>query len=342
VLVAGYLPLVAAAIAAAGAAEAETKAVEIQLDGPEGCSGADAFFGFVRSRTQRVRRAEVGEPRTTLQVRLSRGHGNVVGELRMVDDRGGTDTRKVQGASCDEVVQALSLTAALALDPAALLTVEPGAAGAAADAAATAAQPADAASTAKVPAAPPDATLATPPAPKPRPLPGFEMGVGPLALAMLSGSMSPGIALAARKTLGKEGAFTPTLGLALAYVRNDVLQSPQDAQVALAGMGASVCPVRLAAGILTLQPCALALGGWLSATGRQATYVSTADRLWLSAGAAIRIAAFLGRGFSLELEGGFTAPLWKRRFFYANEPTNIVAETPTISPIVGLGLTYGL
>lgn len=332
-LAAGYLSLVMAAVAAAGAAEEDTgtKPVEVHFDGPEGCSGANAFFGSVRSRTDRVRRADADEPRTTVQVRLSREHGHVVGELRMSDDRGETDTRRVQGASCDEVVEALSLTAALALDPSARLFVPPAAPST--DDAATRTerdQPVPAAVTTTVP---------TPSASASRPAPGFELGAGLVGLAVLSGSFSPGIGVAARKNLGRDGRFRPTLGLGLAYVRNDVLQSPQDAEVALAAMGATVCPLRWAASILTVQPCALVLAGWLSATGRQVTHVDTVDRSWLSAGLTVRTAAFLGRGFSLELEGGISAPLVKRRFF-ATVPSNVVAETPTISPIVAIGLTY--
>ena len=131
------------------------------------------------------------------------------------------------------------------------------------------------------------------------------------------------------------------MGLAVTYVRNDVLQSPGAAQSSLAALAATACPVRFTAGILTFQPCALVLGGWLAATGRGATHTNTVNRLWLSGGGTLRIGAFLGGAISFELEGGVSAPLLKRRFFLT-QPTNVVAETPTISPIVGIGLTYGL
>jgi hypothetical protein len=342
VFAAGCVSLVMAAVAPLVAAEVDTatKPVEVDFEGPDGCSGAKAFFSSLRSRTNHVRQAEADEARAILRVRLSREHGQVIGELRMIDNHGGTDTLKVQGASCNDVVQALSLTAALALDPTSVLSVPRAAPSAVAAATGVPANPAEVLPAVKQPVPVPLAAAETPSTSAPSPLPSFELGAGPVGLAVLSGSFSPGISVVARKTLGGDGAFHPTLGLALAYVRNDVLESPQAARVALAGIGASACPVRWTASVLRVQPCALLLAGWLRATGRQMTHAGTVDRLWLSAGLTIRVAAFLGRGFSLELEGGINAPLVKRRF-YATVPSNVVAETPTLSPVVGIGPTYG-
>jgi hypothetical protein len=338
VLAQGILWLAAAIAAPAAAVEDAAKPVEIQLDAPEGCSTPDAFYGFLHSRTNRVRPAENGERRTTLQVRLTRARGQILGELRMVDDHGGTDTRKVHGASCDEVVQALSLTAALALDPAALLTVP--AATASANPESTAPTPPAAAESAVRATLPPPAATAAVQPETTLPVPGFELAAGPVAMTAAAGSLSPGIAVSARKSFGKEGVLLPSFGLDLAYVRNDLVQSPQQAQVALASLGVTACPLRLPAGRLALRPCVLLLGGWLSATGRQVTHVSTVDRSWLSAGATLRASVFLGLGFWLEAEGGASLPLLRRRF-YTTLPSNVVAETPTVSPVVGLRLTHG-
>jgi hypothetical protein len=339
VLLAGCLSLIVAAALglAAPDTEAGTKPVQVELDAPEGCSGAEAFFITLRSRTDLVRRAHGNEPRTTLQVRLTRVHGQVLGELRVVDDRGGTDSRRVQGANCDDVVQALSLTAALVLDPSALLSAP-----------STAPAPVPAATTAPVvaptvaPAAveqPVAAASQTADSLSMRASPSVEFGAGLVGTALLSGGYSPGVTLAARKILAGEGSFRPALGLAIAYVRNDVLQSPDAAQVSLVGLAGTVCPLRWTASILTFQPCALVLAGWLSAGGRQVTHPSNVDRLWLSAGGGLRTAAFLGRGVSLELEAAITAPLLKRSF-YTTMPSNVVAETPRISPLVGIGLAF--
>lgn len=314
------------------------KPVQVEFEAPAGCSGAEKFFGSLRSRTERVRQANEGEPHTTLQVRLSRTHGHVLGELRVVDDRGGTDTRKVQGASCDDVVQALSLTAALAVDPSALLSAPATAPEATApivapvvpDPPARKIQPkADLTATAEP--ATPQSTLQ---------VPSFALGAGPAGTTLLASSVGLGVAIASRWTLADRGILRASLGLAFIYVRNDVVRTPGAVQTALTGLAATACPFRVSASVLTFEPCALVLGGRLAASGRESTHTYSVDRLWLSAGGLLRAAAWLGDGLWLDLQVGVSAPFFKRRFF-ATTQDNIVGETPMISPFVGLGLAYG-
>jgi hypothetical protein len=82
------------------------------------------------------------------------------------------------------------------------------------------------------------------------------------------------------------------------------------------------------------------MAGLLSVSGYQVVHTSSVDLLWLSAGAVLRTAVHLGRGFSLDLEAGASAPLIRREF-YTTLPSHVVEKTPTISPVVGLGLAYG-
>jgi hypothetical protein len=352
---AGYLFLILAAVSQTGA-DAGQKPVEVQFEGPTGCSGAGAFFASLRLRAAHVRAAEGDESRTTLQVRLTRERGRVVGELRTIDGSGASDTRKVQGATCDDVVQALSLTAALALDPTAVLSVSPVEADA--DAAASTRTATPVAASPPTPGRDKTPIVEKPPEPvsekpqelapvpaaiepsPPRPVPSFEAGAGLLGLALLSGNFSPGIELEVHKNLGHGRVFHPALGLAFVYARNDVLQTPSAAAATLAAAGASACPVRVGASFLTLQPCAAMWGGLLKTAGRQLTNENSVNRLWLSAGLSLRLLAFLGHGLSLHLEGGFQSPLIRRRYF-ATLRRNVIAETPLLSPVVGLGLTYG-
>lgn len=357
-LAAGYLLFVLAAAAAEAEPDAGPKSVEVQFEGPAGCSGADAFFASLRSRTTHVRAAEGDEPRTILQVRLSRERGRVVGQIRTIENNGATDTRKVQGATCDDVVQALSLTAALALDPTAVLSVSPEDSATEATAPGQPAGPVNA-----TPPAPAINDAAAPPAEKAAPAvkeqpeaanaagvpaapsppwagPSWELGAGLVGLTLLSGDFSPGATLDVQKHLGSGALFRPALGVTLVYARNDVLQTPAETAAALVAAGVTLCPVRVRTSVLTLQPCVSFLGGMLAAAGRQLTHEKRVDRLWLSTGLALRALVSLGHGLSLRLEGGFQLPLYRRRYF-ATLPSNVIAETPTISPVVGLGLTYG-
>jgi len=349
VLLASYLSLIAAA--ASGLATPDpskgAKPVQVEFEAPAGCSSADAFFSSLSSRTDEVRQSDGNEPHTTIQVRLTRTRGRVLGELRVVDDRGGTDTRKVQGASCDDVVEALSLTAALAVDPNALLsapaTVPVPAATPAPGADANAAPPLSnppGAKKANEPTVTKAADLETPLAHAPLDVPWFELGAGAVGTALLTSSASPGIAVSSRWTPASSGFLRATLGLAFAHVRNGLLRSAGAVQVSFTGLGATACPLRLSASVFTVQPCALMMAGWFAASGKEAAYTYDVDHLWLSAGGVLHVSAFLGDGLSLDLDGGASAPFFKRRF-YRTSPGDIVGETPSISPIISLGLSYG-
>lgn len=379
------LLLTVSAASAGLAADAPVKPVQVDFEAPESCSGATAFYESLRTRTERVRRAEGDEERTTLRVRLTRQHGHVLGELRMLGDHGVTDTRRVQGATCDEVVQALSLTAALALDPTAQLSLPTAATPASSPSASTASasstsstssttspasttstSPSTSTSSTSSTSGPPSAEATPAPVARPsperppnpqekpepslssapqsasaaEPRPPLVIGAGAIAWSLLSGSSSPGLALTVRKTASSEGAFRPSLGLTLAYLRNDVTQSAAFAKVGLAAAALSGCPLRGTVSFLTFEPCAVLVAGWLSASATQVTQPSTIDRLWLSVAATMRTSAWLGHGFSVELEAGIQAVLLKRRL-YTTLPSHVVAETPTWSPLLALALAYG-
>ncbi len=53
-----------------------------------------------------------------MTVRLTRAGAKVHGELRISNPGGRSEARRVDGATCAEVVQSLSLTAALAIESA--------------------------------------------------------------------------------------------------------------------------------------------------------------------------------------------------------------------------------
>ena len=92
-----------------------TTPVRVQMDAEADCSSADAFFDAVRKRSSRVRPAEPAEAAALLDVKLDRAGTNVNGDLKLRREDGTVSTRHVTGVSCQAVVDALSLTAALAV-----------------------------------------------------------------------------------------------------------------------------------------------------------------------------------------------------------------------------------
>ena len=334
------LPFLAAVagLAAAPDPPTEVKPVQVEVDAPTGCANAKDFLNHLRLRTHLVRQATGDEPHTTLEVRLVEMRRQVTGELRVVDDRGESDTRKVQGANCDDVVQALALAAAVALDPNVLLPT-----------AVTTQTPATAVPSSPPPASAPAAvervdvpkSIAVPEADASRIEPRFALGAASMASVVISSSISPGVELFGRWTPVHSGAFRPTVGLAAFYLRNDLLGSPGAAQASLAGLAATLCGTGWGPGRINFKPCALLMGGLLSVRGQQAILTSSVDLLWLSAGVVARTSVHLGRGFSLDLEAGVSAPFFKREF-YTTLPSHVVEKTSTMSPVAGVGLDYGL
>jgi hypothetical protein len=176
-----------AMVALAQSGPAVSVPVRVEFDAPTGCSDAEAFFAGVLARARHVHRARPGETAVRLTVHVTRAGPRVRGELRVNEAGGEAETRRVDGATCAEVVQVLSLTAALAIDPTAELApaapekpvaapspvrATPSAAGSLSPRAAApgpaAVNPAPVMSTSPTgPSAPPPAQVVTPPASAP-------------------------------------------------------------------------------------------------------------------------------------------------------------------------------
>jgi hypothetical protein len=337
VFLASTLSVVVLGLATATDPATEGKPVQVEIDAPWGCANANDFLNSLQSRSHLVRPATGDEPRTTLQVRLIEMRRYVLGELRMLDESGGIHTRKMQGANCDEVVQALSLAAAVALDPSVLLS-DPGPLAAVATPAPENPPPTvapEARSSVDV-----QRTTDAPPSLASQGDRRFELGAAAVGSIFLSSGISPGMSVFGRWTPAGGGRFRPTVGMAVTYVRNDVLRSPGAAQASLTGLVVTMCGTGWGASVMKVKPCGLVMAGLLSVSGLQVARTSSVDLLWLSAGAAVRTAVHLGRGFSLELEAGVSAA-FLRREFYTTLPSHVVEKTATISSLASLGLAYG-
>ncbi|WP_437522192.1 hypothetical protein WME79_30895 [Sorangium sp. So ce726] len=290
--------------------------IRIDFDAPADCSTAEQFYEGLRARSDRVRLAADGEEGWGVRVRLSRGGAGVHGELRVVHAGGETDTRIVDATSCDVVVQALSLTAALALDEVVEVTA-----------------PLSPPAPPVVPPSPPVASQETPPL-------RFTLGAHAVVTQVVAPYASLGGALGARVTPHLEGPWSPSFGLSLMYARNDLLSGGDTALIQWGAAALSACPLRWQLlRIVSAEPCVVAAGGWLAATGRGISNPESAVRSWWSAGGFARAAALLGGGTALELEAGAVVPLVHRRFTMGWS-AETVGETPVISPLVGVGIVH--
>jgi hypothetical protein len=297
--------------------------LRIAFEAPTDCSSKDAFYAGVRARTERVRLANADESATELQVRLSESGTGVHGELRMLGENGVTDTRNVDGGSCDEIVEALSLTAALALDPAARVTPTP----------APSAEPPKP----KPPERAPPAT--PPPSPREPSSVGFELGANVMVSEVVSPFTNVGGELSARLRFRGEGLAEPSIGVAFVRLQNDFFGEPKRASIRYTALALTACPARWSMGdTVRLEPCALFLAGWLGAAGKGNTYNSSVIRTLYGPGGSLTLAVPFD-ALSVELSGAFMLPLVRRRFVVGVSSSSL-GETPSILPIGGLGVRY--
>ena len=334
-------------------------AVTVEFNAPPGCSSADAFNRALEARTTGLRLLSGRDTNPRLQVRITRaGAGQRArGEIRIVDEQGQTDTRDVEGASCAEVTEVLALTAALALERMA----EPHAAatgrdlpnqsadGTAAGGDGSQTSATDATEKRTTSGAPDSAERAKK---KPKAEPDAESGAtkepsrgaglrNSLEFALtghatLSQVLPPEPNLGGEVGLRVAGPRGPSLGLGLSYSTNGAFSRDPDLKVGWLNSTASACPFKQEiAAIFAIEPCAQASFGWLWVRHDLVDNPRTASRSWWSVGALLRARAGSSRGVSIELEGGVTYALVRRRFVV--EPNVRTWETARFSPIAKLG-----
>lgn len=241
------------------------------------------------------------------------------GTLVVIDPSGTAVRRDVQGDSCDEVVSAMALIAAVLLE----------------GYAASAPPPAPAAV----------ATASSPPALVNAPLPverestgssapSFEGAFG--AHGVFVGGVAPSLAAGFRALaeLGLDGPgyLEPALRLSFVWTApTSVASSSAAIRMSFMTGRAEVCPVRLGALGLAWIPCASFDVGQIAGdpgTGSRA-------RLWLAPGLVARAAWKIAPFLDLELEGGLSFPLMRYRFLF--EPAPVVYQIPAVGGTGGIG-----
>jgi len=112
--------LTAMLLCSAAPALADTEAITLDYRVAPGCAGRKDFVSRVHTFTSKAEIVDDdGAPHRKFAVRVQRSSGGANGDLT-IDDRGTKTTRHVAGSTCDEVLSALALATAIAVDPDAL------------------------------------------------------------------------------------------------------------------------------------------------------------------------------------------------------------------------------
>jgi hypothetical protein len=298
----------------------EAVPVRVSYGAPAECPNAQAFYNAVHARTDHVRLAVGEEPRLDVTVRVTRDPRGFVGEVREVVNGKESAVRSMDGATCKEVVEALSLTVALSIDP---------------DAHAPVAEP--------VPPPPLPALVApaNPPAPLAQqavsvPL-RLEIGLSALGTVVDTAALSLGGALFGTVLREANPHTSSSVQLTLSFASTGLPSAPSDHRTRFGAFALDACPWRHRVADVELAPCALGSFGVLEVTGRAVSNEKTVDRAWWSAGLDVQLSWLIGRGWVFEGALGGTVPLVRRRYF-ANDADHVVAETPLVSPLARFGI----
>lgn len=284
---------------------------------PPGCPGADRFLAEVAARTSVSRPAEPNERATRLTVIVKEVPGGDRGTLRLASPDGAVSARHVSAADCEQVVSALALMTALAIDPNASTAPAPSVA----KREPVAASPHGAKSAGEA---------------SPRPLGSvrfrwrFQVGMGLEGL----GGVAPEPLLLVRPyaELGSTGAsrFSSAFRLSAGFGRRVVRESSGGAEYTLLGGRIEGCPARWrASSAWQISPCLAVDAGRLEVVGVGITPAERVVPPWIAPGALVRLQWELVDVLVVEVSGEALFPLQRNRFFVNSDAT--LYRTPVVA-----------
>lgn len=303
-----------------GHAEGERE-VRLRYAAPAECPTADDFAAEVRARTALARISENAGADTTLDVQIKNVEGGSSGTMRLYTGVGATTPREVKAATCVQVVSALALMAALAIDPEA--STEP----------------------------PPEPRVEQKPAPPPPPTVAPRRIVSTAARARFR--WKPGIAVEALGGVTRdlvlgvrpffelvhEGPSPWGFAARLSGVRaqGSVRIDEGAGDFTLWALRLEGCPLHYRPWApLWLSSCLTLDGGEVDAAGTDVTPAAEVRRAWITGGASGRVEIRLFERLSLELGGDVLFPFVRDRFYLGTGAT--LHRTPAVAGAGAIGL----
>ena len=334
--------------------------LRVDYAAPGNCPTQSDFEDRIRARTSLAHFEDAKDAQEVHVVVQPTGF-TYAGHLSLAGHNGAISQRDVEDTLCSDVVDALALVTALAIDPNALLSV----AHPASSVSHLAIQPSpDVPLPPPIPPMPPTApppTLAAPSTPASRPTSqpnapeapgatastwGGAAGAGFLVMA----GLAPGALVGGRAFGDLEskslGALAPSVRLGLIAAENGAFTTPV-ARFLLLTTRVDACPWRIGSRELSVRPCLSGGLGALRATGIDVAHPTTRVDVWADVGALARGRWYpIGGRFFVELEGGILFPLNRPKFVFQappSPPNSPPVNTPvyTPSPIAATGSLSG-
>lgn len=343
--------MISAALGGSAVAHAQPTAAPLRIEyrAETGCPAEAEFRARVGARLRR----NIAETDTASAyvVIIEQRDRRFIGRLGVRAADGTASDRDLAGDTCDDVVAALAVVTALAVDTQAgdapVTAATPGVSASASTVAAPpppvgappASAPTAGAPTAGAPpaGAPPAGNArARPPAPEPDATTHLVLGAQ-LLVGQMIGLPSFGARISAEPPLAvTTRGVGPARFDADLEVSSDVPVAGGSASFLRAALGADACPLGASLGVLRLSPCARVEGGLVSASRRGIAPARSVTRGWLALGLPVRARLPLWGPFVLDADAGVRLPLLRDGFF--PDGADAGARPPPIESVAALGL----
>ncbi|MBX3207139.1 MAG: hypothetical protein KF764_18980 [Labilithrix sp.] len=287
----------------------------------DGCPTSPSLAERLTARLERIHEAAENEQAVRVEIHVERvgnlSHGTLA--LDVGDERA---EREASSPSCEEVVAALAVMAAIGLDQGVL---------------------------------PPPAPAASPPTPRlrpprsrpderervldvpPAPAPARSRGSPRLSLATGIEAASNRSLIVMPMLFGEVGfrtTFAPSVRLGAGRSFQERFVTRQGtASVQWTKLLLGACADALRAGALRLRPCVEGEVGSIDAVVDAPLPFRSQSEWWGAAGASARLSWQAHSAFSFEVNGGARVPLLRYQLFF--EPATAVYQTPALIPFAG-------
>jgi hypothetical protein len=344
--------------------------VRLSYEAPAGCPSSEAFTDAVRAQAKAAKLSAGDEPARRLTVRIMRGErseggagageGQLHGRLQIEETDGATSIREVTAATCDDVVAALSLMAAMAIDadprndPA--KKVKPGpkeASGASGGQGGAAASPSAGTAPSRSPidrGGRPQTAAGQPrasnPAPADPPPPQdaaetrhWQIGAHGGAFGGVAPVLAWGAVVFVDWSAWNTTGVAPSLRLGLALAESSaVVLAEGQATFRWVAARLGGCPFALSEVPFTVRACGGLDAGLLRGQGSAVARPVEVTRGWIAATAAGRLQVPVSAWLFIEGEAGFTFPFIRDQFVF-DRPRRDIHEVPPVSGFATAGIS---